>query len=185
MAIVVLIWMIWGFPFIIQYIRMRGSRAQTSHLPVRTAPGATRWGIVLEAAGILCAWTWPASPSLDPSWEFSGWVFGLWGTAIGWWALYHLSTQWRLLAAVTADHQLITTGPYRWIRHPIYASLLSILLMTLTVRAPGWGALVSLALYLLGTEVRISAEDRLLESRFGDEFDAYRRRTPAYVPFLR
>jgi protein-S-isoprenylcysteine O-methyltransferase Ste14 len=44
---------------------------------------------------------------------------------------------------------------------------------------------VSLAIYIAGTEIRVRTEDGLLLSRFHDEFLAYRRRVPAYIPFIR
>jgi protein-S-isoprenylcysteine O-methyltransferase Ste14 len=46
-------------------------------------------------------------------------------------------------------------------------------------------ALVALAMYIAGTEIRVRSEDRLLASRFPEEFAAYRRRVPAYLPFVR
>jgi protein-S-isoprenylcysteine O-methyltransferase Ste14 len=45
--------------------------------------------------------------------------------------------------------------------------------------------LLSVALYIAGTEIRIQAEEGLLRARFGEEFEEYRRRVPAYLPFLR
>ena len=71
------------------------------------------------------------------------------------------------------------------VRHPIYASLLAILLGTLLVLTPWPWILVSLALFLAGTEIRVRAEDGLLASRFGEEFHRYRSRFPAYLPFVR
>lgn len=45
--------------------------------------------------------------------------------------------------------------------------------------------LIALAIFLVGTEIRVRAEDRLPADRFGDSFAAYRSRVPAYIPFLR
>jgi protein-S-isoprenylcysteine O-methyltransferase Ste14 len=45
--------------------------------------------------------------------------------------------------------------------------------------------LLSIALYIAGTEIRIHAEEGLLRARFGEKFEAYRRSVPAYLPFLR
>jgi protein-S-isoprenylcysteine O-methyltransferase Ste14 len=47
-----------------------------------------------------------------------------------------------------------------------------------------WGVAV-IALFLIGTEIRVRAEDRLLASRFGDRFTAYRRQVAAYLPLVR
>jgi len=71
------------------------------------------------------------------------------------------------------------------VRHPIYASLLAALLCTLLLLTPWQWCLVSLALFVAGTEIRVRTEDRLLASRFPEAFREYRRKVPAYLPFLR
>jgi protein-S-isoprenylcysteine O-methyltransferase Ste14 len=45
--------------------------------------------------------------------------------------------------------------------------------------------LISLALFIAGTEIRVHTEDGLLASRFGDRFLEYKKRVPAYLPFVR
>jgi protein-S-isoprenylcysteine O-methyltransferase Ste14 len=86
---------------------------------------------------------------------------------------------------VTAGHRLLTSGPYRPVRHPFYASLLGLLLAT-GITTTHWPALpASLAVFLVGTGIRVRAEDALLGARFGADFHAYRRRTAAYIPFVR
>jgi protein-S-isoprenylcysteine O-methyltransferase Ste14 len=96
-----------------------------------------------------------------------------------------LGREFRIQAVVTERHRLITSGPYRLMRHPIYASLLGLLLGTgITITA--WPALLaSLAVFLVGTEIRVRVEDALLAARFGADFEAYRKRTAAYIPFVR
>jgi protein-S-isoprenylcysteine O-methyltransferase Ste14 len=105
--------------------------------------------------------------------------------ALAWMATRHLDKQWRFGAALSEDHELIKTGPYRWLRHPIYTSMLGMLLETGLAEA-WWPLLVAgVVFYMIGTEIRIRAEERLLASRFGEEFSTYRRSARAYVPFLR
>jgi protein-S-isoprenylcysteine O-methyltransferase Ste14 len=108
--------------------------------------------------------------------------FAVW---LAWAAARQLGKQWRYEAALSEDHELVRTGPYRWIRHPIYASMLGMTLATFA----GWTwwpmAIASLVFFLLGTEVRVRAEDRLLAARFGSEFTAYRKSTRAFIPYLR
>ena len=104
---------------------------------------------------------------------------------LAWGAVRHLGRQFRVQAGLYRDHELVRTGPYAVVRHPIYASLLAILLGTLLVLTPWPWIPISLALFLVGTEIRVRAEDGLLASRFGEEFRRYRTRVPAYLPFVR
>jgi protein-S-isoprenylcysteine O-methyltransferase Ste14 len=88
-------------------------------------------------------------------------------------------------AALIADHELIRRGPYSMVRHPVYLSFLAMTVAGALV-ATGWpGIVVSAAVFIAGTEIRVRAEDRLLAGRFGAEFEAYRRRVPAYLPLVR
>jgi protein-S-isoprenylcysteine O-methyltransferase Ste14 len=71
------------------------------------------------------------------------------------------------------------------VRHPIYTSMLCILLGTGALITPPPLFLAALVIFLVGTEIRVKAEDGLLASRFGDEFFRYRQSVSAYVPFVR
>lgn len=112
-------------------------------------------------------------------------VFGLLSVAILYAALRHLGMEWRIKAVVTDDHQLVTSGPYSRIRHPVFAALLCLLLATVTLVTRPWAALLATAVYMFGTEIRIRAEDGLLERRFGQRFLNYKARVPAYLPLVR
>jgi len=83
------------------------------------------------------------------------------------------------------DHELVTSGPYRLVRHPIYTSMLFLLVGTGFMVTPLPMLLLSAAVFMFGTEIRVRIEDRLLASRFGDRFHGYRRRVPAYIPFAK
>jgi protein-S-isoprenylcysteine O-methyltransferase Ste14 len=88
-------------------------------------------------------------------------------------------------AWLNADHKLIQAGPHHVVRHPIYASLLCMMLGSGFLVTPLPILLGALTVFIIGTEIRVRVEDRLLESRFGDRFRAYRERAPACAPFLR
>jgi protein-S-isoprenylcysteine O-methyltransferase Ste14 len=105
--------------------------------------------------------------------------------ALGWAAARHLGKQWRLEAALSEDHELVQTGPYRWVRHPIYASMFGLLLAT-GFAWTWWPMFVAAVIaFVVGTEIRVRAEDRLLAERFQESFPAYRSRVRAYIPFIR
>jgi protein-S-isoprenylcysteine O-methyltransferase Ste14 len=100
-------------------------------------------------------------------------------------AARHLDKQWRFEAALSEDHKLITTGPYRWLRNPIYASMFGMLLATGFAKT-WWPLMVmGVVFFVMGTEIRVHAEERLLAARFGEDFARYKAKTPAYFPFIR
>jgi protein-S-isoprenylcysteine O-methyltransferase Ste14 len=97
-------------------------------------------------------------------------------------AVRTLGKQWSITARVLESHRLVTEGPYRFVRHPIYTAMLGMLLAT-GLALSRWEALVvAIPLYALGTRIRIGAEERLLRESFGADFEAYARRVGAFVP---
>jgi len=99
--------------------------------------------------------------------------------------VHSLGRQWRVDAGLSHDHELVTTGPYKLVRHPIYTSMLCLLLGTGFMVTPLWLFLLAVVVFLLGTEIRVRIEDRLLASRFAERFQEYARKVPAYIPFVR
>jgi protein-S-isoprenylcysteine O-methyltransferase Ste14 len=112
-------------------------------------------------------------------------VFFLLAGLLSWTAKRALGQQWRIDAGLNPDHKLVTSGPYRVLRHPIYTSLLCVLFGTGVMITPGWLLLLSVLVFVTGTEIRVRIEDRLLTSAFGDRFRDYQRSVASYVPFLR
>jgi len=100
------------------------------------------------------------------------------------WAVQTLGRQWALAARVLEGHELVTGGPYRWIRNPIYAGMLGMLVATGVAVSQPRGLLVGVAVFLVGTVVRVKSEERLLREAFGERWADWARRTPALVPFV-
>jgi len=158
-----------------------------SEKAVQTA-GASRWGIMLQGLGFWVVYLHPPAYWNSPikPWRAAAslvFVVPCWWLA--WTGPRHLGKQWRFQAALTADHELVQTGPYRIVRHPIYASMLCLILSGCFSSGvwPAWP--IGLLLFILGMEIRVRAEDRLLLGRFGARFDKWKRETPAYLPFVR
>jgi protein-S-isoprenylcysteine O-methyltransferase Ste14 len=107
------------------------------------------------------------------------------GSLLSWTSARTLGKQWRFDAALNTDHELVQSGAYRVVRHPIYASMFAMMLGTGFLITRLWLLAAAIAFFVAGTEVRIRVEDALLASRFGERFEEYRRRVPAYVPFMR
>lgn len=147
-----------------------------------------RWGIALEmAAYFLVTLHSPAQWNRGiEEWRLiAGTVLALIAIALFWSAVANLGRQWRLDAGLNREHELVQSGAYRIVRHPIYASMFGMLLADVfwTGTLPGWP--VALALFIIGTEIRVRIEDGLLRDRFGDRFTEWQRSVSAYLPFVR
>ena len=168
------------------YLSHRAVRAQTGTLTenrVRRERSSDA-GMALQFVGVLAALFWPG-----PWREFMA-VPGLLAAAASILfvrsALQHLGRQWRVQAVVTDDHELITSGPYRVVRHPVYLAFMGMLLGTALMRGHPVAGLGAVLLFAAGTEIRVRAEERLLAAAFKDRFAAYTLRTRwAYAPGLR
>lgn len=105
------------------------------------------------------------------------------GFALAAWARRHLGRNWSGPIAIAAGHDLVRSGPYRLVRHPIYSAMFAMF---------GGSALVSgelhalLAIALLGIAYwrKIRLEERALGARFGVGYEDYRRATWALIPGL-
>jgi len=96
-----------------------------------------------------------------------------------------LGRQFAYQARLVEGHKLITEGPYRRVRHPMYSSLFGLTLAT-AVAYSHWMVLPPFVIvYAVGTALRIRSEERLLRKAFGPEFESYARRVPAVIPRLR
>jgi protein-S-isoprenylcysteine O-methyltransferase Ste14 len=173
-------WLTW----VLAFVRPRG-RAAGQKKAVRAA--WSRVGIVLVMLGYACEWTFvfPRGFHKSAASLIASMVVGPLSVMLAWWAARHLDKQWRFEAALSEDHKLITSGPYGLIRNPIYTSMFGMLLQTGLVKA-WWPLLIAgIAFYIVGTEIRVRAEEGLLAARFGETYTDYKSRTSAYIPFLR
>jgi len=176
----VVFWFAWGYPFL-----FRSPHNQKRHSVTVLAP--TRMGLLLEGSAIFMAFAFRLSPDTPPG-ELRlipAFILGPIAAALSWTAVKHLGRQFRVHAGLYDDHEMVTTGPYAIVRHPIYTSLLAMLLCSLLILTPWEWAVVAVILFIIGTEIRVRTEDKLLASRFGEEFEAYRKKVRAYIPFVR
>ncbi|HEV2826456.1 MAG TPA: isoprenylcysteine carboxylmethyltransferase family protein [Pyrinomonadaceae bacterium] len=99
-------------------------------------------------------------------------------------ALKTLGKEWSLTARLVEGHQLATSGPYAYVRHPIYTGMLGMLVAT-GLAVSHWTALLgALVVFFVGTIIRVRREEKLLRGAFGEQFEAYARRVPAILPGL-
>jgi protein-S-isoprenylcysteine O-methyltransferase Ste14 len=98
------------------------------------------------------------------------------------WARRHLGRNWSSDVTVKQDHALVRTGPYRYVRHPIYTGILLALCGT-ALSINQWRTVVAVGFALLGLFLKLRLEERQMRAIF-PEYDEYRKHTAAIVPFV-
>ena len=170
-------WIAWFLPFVLNGWTLAPATARDNR---------SRWGILLQFVSYSVLWQerfWLKSPAI---WQVAACTLLLAIAALlSWSGTRALGKHLRLDAALTEDHHLVQSGPYRLLRHPIYSSMLCVLVGTGFMVAAPLLFVAALTIFLVGTEIRVRAEDRLLAERFGEEFRQYEKSAAAYIPFLR
>jgi protein-S-isoprenylcysteine O-methyltransferase Ste14 len=125
---------------------------------------------------------WRFVPS-EPWVLVAGVVLTYLGIALAVWARIVLGKNWSAMVTIKAGHQLVRTGPYSTVRHPIYSGLLLAVMGTALVAGEVRG-LVAEAIGFTAWLVKSRTEERFLMEEFGTEYEEYRRQTRALVPFI-
>ena len=105
------------------------------------------------------------------------------GLSLAMLARRYLGRYWSGEISIKVDHQLVRSGPYRKLRHPIYTGLLAMYGGTAVVTGT-WAALAGFCIAVLAYARKIRLEEVNLERAFGADFEAYRRESWALVPGL-
>ena len=105
------------------------------------------------------------------------------GVAFAIWARYHLGKFWSATVALREGHQLIRSGPYANIRHPIYTGMLTAALGT-TLAVGRYRALLAFIVILAAFIAKSRQEEKLLDAQFGPAFEQHRRDTGFFLPRL-
>jgi protein-S-isoprenylcysteine O-methyltransferase Ste14 len=99
------------------------------------------------------------------------------------WARVHLGRNWSATVTVKQDHELIRTGPYAIVRHPIYTGLLSGFIGT-ALAIGQWRGVVAVAIVFVAFWRKLRLEERWMSETFGEDYRRYRAHTKALIPFL-
>ena len=110
-----------------------------------------------------------------------GFALAVVGVAFAIWARWHLGENWSGTVTLKEGHELIRSGPYRFIRHPIYTGMLIAFAGTVVALGEERG-LISLAIALLSFYLKAKKEERFLSQEFGESFREHARRTGMFLP---
>ena len=117
-------------------------------------------------------------------WTFGGgWMCAVASVVVRRKAIAALGKFWSLHVEIREHHQFVQTGPFRWVRHPTYFSMiLELVAAGLILNA--WCALLVVALVFVPALIlRLRLEEAALVEKFGERYRAYQRSTPALVPY--
>jgi protein-S-isoprenylcysteine O-methyltransferase Ste14 len=183
-AFVIACWLVFFLPF-------WGRKMREKEETTRRAP-ASRLGIALQGLGFAAVWffnvrnvRWAAIRIDGPAlWAICATAMLL-AVASVWMAvaaIRALGKQWSYQARLIEGHRLVVEGPYSYVRHPIYTGMLGMLLATGLAFSVWWALVAAVAVYGVGTAIRVRAEERLLGEAFGEDFEAYKQYVPAVIP---
>ena len=97
------------------------------------------------------------------------------------WARSTIGRAWSSQLRVQGNHQLITMGPYRWVRHPIYLALI-LFMISISLIAANWILIGFLLISFMDLMLRIPKEEQMLRERFGEDYEAYIGHTGKLLP---
>jgi protein-S-isoprenylcysteine O-methyltransferase Ste14 len=160
----------------------------------RDAIGAELFFRVLFYSGLILLFAFPPGHHYFAQaqlWHFGdamNWILTVLtaaGLLFTWWARIHLGRLWSDWVVKKAGHHVVDTGPYRLVRHPIYAGLIFAALATAIEKGTSF-ALLGVAIVTLAFYIKARREERFLRAELGENaYDAYARKTAMLVPFLR
>ncbi|HWW33554.1 MAG TPA: isoprenylcysteine carboxylmethyltransferase family protein [Steroidobacteraceae bacterium] len=180
------VWSAWALYWLVAAYGNKATR--------RREPFASRliYMLALVAGSVLIAWDrWPWGRALDEFfWPRSAlsYLVGLAvlivGLAFSVWARVHLGRNWSGTVTVKEDHELIRTGPYRYVRHPIYTGILTGAMGT-AICSGTLRAALGLAIVAAAFIVKLRAEERFMRETFPGQYEKYSEEVPALVPFTK
>lgn len=117
------------------------------------------------------------------TWIWVGVLLTFVGVSLAIWARWNLGRNWSDKVVLKMDHELIRSGPYRYLRHPIYTGILLALAGTaLTIGE--WRGVAALVVLATNYYVKASREEKILAANFGEAFAEHKRRTGFFLPGL-
>jgi protein-S-isoprenylcysteine O-methyltransferase Ste14 len=183
----------WFFPAVwivfLTYWQIKAGNTKTTQRLEPVASRILRVFIFLIAISLL----WTTRIPL-PWLYFQLWPAGLWpfwlgvavtiaGLLFAVWAREHLGRNWSRSVTIKQGHELITTGPYAVVRHPIYTGILGGFLgMAITISQVRGFIVVVLIFLVFWFKFRM--EEEFMRSQFGETYATYARKTAALVPYV-
>lgn len=142
--------------------------------------------MVLSNGVLLLAIFWPvallaSAIPISEGWRWLGFVLGLCMDALFVWIHHMLGQNWAVGVLVKEHHRLVTAGPYRWVRHPMYSVLFGLSFAFFLLSANLLVGLLWLAM-TVASAWRVGQEEQILTETFGMAYLQYAAQTGRFLP---
>jgi protein-S-isoprenylcysteine O-methyltransferase Ste14 len=178
---------VWIFFFL--YWQIKAANTKTTKRLEPAASRMLRVFIFLIAIVLLSTTRIPLPLLYFQLWPVGVWPFWLGafitiaGLLYAVWAREHLGRNWSRSVTIKQGHELITTGPYAMVRHPIYTGVLTGF-VGMAIAISQVRGFVVLVLIFLAFWMKLRMEEQWMRSQFGETYAAYADQTAALVPYL-
>jgi len=178
-------WIVFVLYWIVSAIRTRDT--------LQTESFASRYAILLiEAAGFVLLFRHSAGIGFlgnrvmhrTLASAIVGSILTWMGIGLAIWARYHLAEYWSARITFKEDHQLIRTGPYTRLRHPIYSGIVLAAIGSAVV-IDQWRCVLGVGLVLVGYCIKARKEETMLTQQFGDAFCEHQKHAGFLIPRFR
>ncbi len=171
-------------------VRLAGERLLPDQEAVEREGRGT---FAVRVVGFLLVVVWLVLYGLNPPWvgtlaiSLPGWLrwagFALGAASLGLWAWTQaaLGKEWSPQLQLREGHHLVTTGPYAWVRHPLYTAMFG-WAASLALLTANWVFVALAALSIAGLLARVPREEQMMIEEFGEEYGAYVKRTGRFFP---
>jgi len=151
------------------------------------------WYAIVRAIGSLSLIAFLVLYAINPSWmgilslpfpvwlRWAGVALGVCSFGLYAWAQATLGKAWSPHLQMREEHGLITTGPYAWIRHPIYLALL-VFLTGIALSTANWFFIALLVVSIIVLALRIPKEEQMMIEEFGEAYKEYVEKTGIFIP---
>jgi protein-S-isoprenylcysteine O-methyltransferase len=145
------------------------------------------WAVTIVSfwGGLQMVWLVPGATVPHPGgFYLIGFCLFLGGLILRWYSIGHLGRYFTVDVSISAEHRLIDSGPYRFIRHPTYTGAL-LAFLGLGFCLGNWLSILFLSVPIIGAFLRrVRIEERALLGALGEHYRPYMRRTKRLIPFI-
>lgn len=181
-VVIVVPWLIW----LAYWVRASSGTKQTVRLEGRLSRTPQALLLILGGALVVlppAAFGLPAGADNFGTLQAAGLVALIAGLAFTVWARLHLGTNWSVSVTLKDAHELIRSGPYGLVRHPIYTGCLLGVIGSALIRSE-WLGVIGFAMIFASLAYKVRIEESWLSERFGEGYRVYQREVRALVPGL-